>query len=213
MRPATRSPVLALAALLAALALAAPPGRAADKEDEVGFTKLFNGKDFTGLVFVPKSIDPKKTWSVEEGVLVCTGKPAAYFATEKSYRNYTLRFDFKYPKNAGNSGYLIHITGEHKVWPKCVEVQGQYGSACSVFPIGGLKGPRADNVQARKKAIKPHTEWNSVEIVTKDGTITTSINGEKIAEAGPYDVKEGQIGFQSEGAEIHFRNIRIKEQK
>ncbi len=209
MRPAPHL----LAALLAALALAAPPGRAGDKEDADGFTPLFNGKDFTGLVFVPATLDPKKTWSVEDGAIVCTGKPSAYFATEKSYRNYTLKLEFKYPKNAGNSGYLIHITGKHTVWPRCVEVQGGYSGAGSIFPIGGLKGPQADDARARKKAIKPHAEWNSVEIVSKDGTIASSLNGEKIAEAGPYDVKEGPIGFQSEGAEIHFRNIRIKEMK
>jgi len=105
---------------------------------------------------------------------------------------------------------LIHITGEHKVWPKSVEVQGHYGSDCSIFPIG-FKGPRDDNPAARKKAIKRHTEWNSIEIISQDGTITSLLNGEKIAECGPHEIKEGAIGFQSEGGEIHFRNLRIKE--
>lgn len=189
------------------------PATAAD--DDKDFTPLFNGKDFTGLKFAlnKKDADPKETWSVKDGTIVCTGSPNGYFYTDKSYKNYVLRVEFKYPKNAGNSGYLIHITGDHKVWPKCVEVQGQYGGVCSIFPISGLTGPKADNAEARKKATKPHTEWNTVEIMTKDGTITTALNGTKIAEAGPYDSKEGPIGFQSEGAEIHFKNIRIKEVK
>ena len=66
---------------------------------------------------------------------------------------------------------------------------------------------------ARKKVLKPNTEWNSVEIVTKDGAITAYVNGEKVCESEAYELKEGPIGFQSEGAEIHFRNIRIKEMK
>ena len=178
------------------------------EDKEKGFKPLGNGKDMSNFMIVKA---PAETWSVDEGVIKCKGRPNGYFATKKSYKNYVLRLDFRYPKNAGNSGYLLHITGEHKVWPKCVEVQGQYGGACKIFPLG-LKGPTADNGDARKKAIKPHREWNSVEIISKDGVVTSKINGVKIAEAGPYSIKEGPIGFQSEGAEIHFRKIRIKEQ-
>jgi hypothetical protein len=205
-----RKCLLLLAVPILVLPLVLGPARAQDDKD---FVPLFNGKDFTGLKFAPSSIDPTKTWSVKDGTIVCTGKPNGYFYTEKSYKNYILRAEFKYPDKAGNSGYLIHIQGEHKVWPKCIEVQGQYSGVCSIFPISGLKGPKADNAEARKKAAKPHTEWNTVEIVSKDGTLTSSLNGTKIAEAGPYDAVEGPIGFQSEGAEIHFRNIRIKELK
>lgn len=199
---------LPLAALFVGFALLLGTTRAADD----GFKPLFNGKDFTGLKFEIKG-DPEKTFSVKDGVIVVSGKPNGYFYTDKSYKNYVLQAEFKYPDKAGNSGYLIHITGDHKVWPKCVEVQGQYAGVCSIFPIGGVKGPRADDAEARKKATKPHNEWNTVEIVCKDGKITSSLNGTKIADAGPYDVMEGPIGFQSEGTEIHFRNIKIKEMK
>jgi len=177
---------------------------------EDGFKPLGNGKDMSEFGIAGGS---PKTWSVEDGVIKCTGSPNGYFYTKKAYKNYVLALDFRYPKNAGNSGYLIHITGDHKVWPKCVEVQGQYGGVCSIFAIGGAKGPRKDDAAARKKAAKPHTEWNSVEIAVKDGGITTKLNGTTIAvtEPGSYDLTSGQIGFQSEGAPIDFKNLRIKE--
>ena len=178
-----------------------------DKED--GFKPIFNGTDMSAFVIVKA---PAETWSVEDGIIKCKGKPNGYFATKKSYRNYVLRFDFRYPKNAGNSGYLLNITGKHKVWPKCIEVQGQYKGVCTIFPIGGAKGPRPKvNTEARKKARKPHTEWNSIEIIMKNGAITANLNGVTIAQSEPYDLKEGSIGFQSEGAPIDFRKIRIKE--
>ena len=180
----------------------------ATEKDKEGFIPLCNGKDMNGFVLVGA---PAETWSVENGVIKCTGKPNGYFATKDSFKNYVLRFDFRFPQEAGNSGYLLHITGEHKVFPKCVEVQGQYRSACSIFPLG-LKGPRDDNAEARNKAIKPHMEWNSIEIISQDGVITSLLNGAKIAECGPYEINMGQIGFQSEGTEIHFRKLRIKEQ-
>src|SRR5215510_6794641 len=95
---------------------------------ETGFKPLFNGKDWSGFKPVlPAGADPANTWRVENGVLICSGKPNGYLVTEKSYRNYVLRFDWKYVRPAGlesdekfngNSGCLVHITGEHKIWPK-----------------------------------------------------------------------------------------------
>jgi 3-keto-disaccharide hydrolase len=212
MRP-TPFRFLPFLALVFGLAGGLPTSVRAGDKDEQGFVRLFDGKDFSGFKFFPVSAGEGKTWFVKDGIIVCTGKPNGYLYTDKSYRNYVLRLDFRYPKKAGNSGFLIHITPPHKVFPRCVEVQGGYGGVCSIFPISGLKGPRNDNGQARKKAIKPADQWNSVEIVSRDGVITSYLNGQKIAEAGPYEVKEGPIGFQSEGADIHFRNIRIKEVK
>ncbi|HXG08610.1 MAG TPA: DUF1080 domain-containing protein [Gemmataceae bacterium] len=203
-------PLLVLVAVLAWL------GGASAADDDKDFKPLFNGKDLSGFKFelAKKDADPMKTFSVKDGVIVVSGTPNGYFYTDKSYKNYILRFDFRYPKAPGNSGYLIHITGEHKVWPKCIEVQGQYQNVCAIFPIGGLKGPRPPvDKEARDKVRKPANEWNSVEIISKDGTLTSKLNGVVICASEPYEVKEGPIGFQSEGAEIHFRNIRIKELK
>src|SRR5438045_1179518 len=126
--------------LLGGLALAGlflvAAGRAA--EDEPGFTKLFNGKDLIGwktyLDPKAKGADPRKTWTVERGVLVCRGKPNGYVYTDQGFTNYLLRFDWRYVRPEGltsdadfkgNSGLLVHIQGEPKVWPRCVEVQGQ----------------------------------------------------------------------------------------
>ena len=77
--------------------------------------------------------------------------------------------------------------------------------------IGGAKGakPKVDTA-ARKKVRKPHKEWNSIEIISKNGAITSKLNGAVICQSEAYELTEGPIGFQSEGAPIDFRNIRIK---
>ena len=41
---------------------------------------------------------PAETWAVDGNVIKCKGKPNGYFATKNSYRNYVLRFDFRYPQ-------------------------------------------------------------------------------------------------------------------
>jgi hypothetical protein len=212
---------------VAALAVAALFAIAADdKKDDEGFKPLFNGKDFTGWKFQleakAKDAKPEDTWSVKDGMIICTGKPNGYFYTEKSFKNYVIRYDWRYKKPddlkdeekfLGNSGLLVHITGEHKVWPKCLEVQGMNRDHAKLIAVSGAKldGAKFDN-ETLKKVRKPVGEWNTTEASIQDGSVTAKVNGTEIS-SGKTDLTEGQIGFQSEGAEIHFRNIKIKELK
>lgn len=185
---------------------------------EEGFVKLFNGKDLSGFNFQPPKLN--EVIRVEDGVIIVPGKPNGYFYTEKSYRNYILRFDWRYKRPAdlapgqdekfpGNSGLLVHIQPPHRVWPRCVEVQGMNRDHGNIFAIGGAKGKFKKYAEAQKKAIKPVGEWNTTEVTSKDGYLSSKVNGVLVSE-GEGELKEGPIGWQSEGAEIHFRNIEIK---
>lgn len=238
-------PGVTLAACLVALCTHAPAATPGE-----GFTDLFNGKDMTGFKYIitvgnkkvvtkkdDKEIvknepiyetgdDPlkatKKTWRIENGVIICTGNPNGYFYTAKSFKNLVVRYDWMYKRPAslkddekfgGNSGFLAHIQGDHKIWPKCVEVQGRNMDHGKLFYLGGTKGEKATfDADALKKARKPVGEWNTTEIVFQDGMITAKVNGAVVA-TGKAPVVEGPFGFQSEGAEIHFKNIKVKEMK
>ncbi|GBD35227.1 hypothetical protein HRbin36_00334 [bacterium HR36] len=211
-----RSRLLLVMAGLLAVSLAAHLSPTQSAEE--GFVKLFNGKDMTGFLFEPAAL--KDVIRVQDGVIIVPGKPNGYFYTEKSYRNYVLRFDWRYkrPENlapgedakfAGNSGCLVHIQPPHRVWPRCVEVQGMNRDHGNIFAIGGAKGKFKKYADAQKQAIKPVGEWNTTEITSKDGYLSSKVNGILVSE-GEGDLREGPIGWQSEGAEIHFRNIEIK---
>jgi hypothetical protein len=215
----TNERLLPALVLLAGMALAGAAAAAEDKEDK-GFTDLFNGKDLTGWKFeMPGKADPAKTWSVKDGVIICTGKPNAYFYTDKSFKDYVLRYDWRYlkpeegQKSTYNSGALIHIQ-THKIWPKCVELQGANANHGFLYFLGCKKiGEAKYDKAAKDKAVKPIGQWNTTEITCKaDGTITASINGVPVS-SGKSDLTEGSIGFQSEGAVIEFRKIRIKNLK
>lgn len=175
-----------------------------------GFKDLFNGKDLTGWKTVGGKDD---TFTVKEGVIVVSGKPNGYFHSDKSYKNYVLKFDWKFIKD-GNSGLLVHITGGHKVWPKSVEVQGMQKDHGNIFAIGGAKGSFKTDKAAQKEAIKVG-DWNTTEVTVKNGEITSKINGKqvstgKISTEPKETVTEGPFGLQSEGVELHFKNIKIK---
>jgi hypothetical protein len=188
------------------------PAQAADDKDD-GFKAIFNGKDLSGWkVQLGSKDDPEKTFAVKDGIIHVSGKPNGYFYTDKSYKNFVLKYDWKFSKE-GNSGLLVWIQGDHKVWPKCIEVQGQNNDHGRIFGIGGASIKGKIDKDAQKKAIKPVGEWNSDEITCKDGNITVKINGVEVDAGTGSNVTEGPFGFQSEGTELYYRNIRIKELK
>lgn len=180
---------------------------------DAGFTDLFNGKDLKGWKTVLGKGTPDAdgtTFFVKDGEIVVSGKPAGYFYTDKSYRNYVLKFDWKFIKD-GNSGLLLHIQEPHKVWPKSLEIQGLQKDHGNVLPVSGLKAEKKVDKAAQKEAIKIG-EWNTTEVTVKDGDVTTKINGTPVSSAKILSgEQEGPFGFQSEGTELHFKNIKIKQ--
>jgi len=186
--------------------------------------ELFNGKDLTGWSF--RSPDPnakmEDTFSVKDGVLRCTGRPAGYLQTDKKYTNYILKLQWRWPRDSrpGNNGVLVRILpGEHfhnNVWPKCVEAQLANRRAGDIFTIGQfpLKGD-PQRTRGRYTAMahptneKPQGEWNDYEIILQGGNLTLKVNGLVQNEATEVLEVPGTIGLQSEGAPIEYRNIRL----
>lgn len=186
--------------------------------------ELFNGTDFTGWkLFIPgDSVDVKTVWSVKDGVVHCTGVPTGYMRTEQAFSNYKLHLEWRWPEEAGNSGVLLHIQDEDKVWPSCMEAQLKADNAGDFV----IMGPGSITVNGEKKVNeerffripkkvdgveKPLGEWNSYDIVCKDGSISLTVNGVLQNEGTDSFVTSGFIGLQSEGKPIEFRNITLEE--
>ena len=56
---------------------------------------------------------------------------------------------------------------------------------------------------------KPHGEWNVVELIADGDRVTYKVNGKLANEGSGAKPSRGRILFQSEGAEIFFRNIEL----
>ena len=54
-------------------------------------------------------------------------------------------------------------------------------------------------------------KWNTYVVVAVDGVIKMSVNGKVVNGLSQSSQRKGYICMESEGAEIHFRNIRILE--
>jgi Domain of Unknown Function (DUF1080) len=189
---------------------------------DTGFADLFNGKDLKGwkIYLSEQKADPAKTVVVKDGEIQVSGEPFGYFYTEKSYKNYIIRYSWMYPrdqpdKTTMNSGLLLHIQEPHQVWPKSIEPQGRYKDHGKIFFPGWTKEDKGAKEStfdepAQKKALKESYEWNTTEATVKnDGSISVRINGVPVSTAKTV-LTSGLIGFQSEGARIHFKDIKMK---
>lgn len=187
-----------------------------------GEVSLFNGKDLDGWEpIVPelagKTPGPASVWSVKDGVLICAGNPVGYIRTKKDYTNYVLRLQWRFDpaKGAGNSGVLLRMVGQDKVWPKSVEAQLHSTNAGDFWNIDEYKMTVAKertsgrNTKKTHMAERPIGEWNEYEIVVNKGDIILYVNGEELNRATGVEENAGKICLQSEGAEIQFRNIRL----
>lgn len=163
------------------------------------------------------------TWSADDTTIRCSGQPRGYLYTKKPYRNFTLHCDFRFrppddlepaKRELCNTGFLIYVTEPHKQWPRSLEVQGRHDQMAAIKANGGASEPELalHDEAARPEVRKPVGEWNSIEIVSRDGTLTARLNGTVICESGPTGLREGPIGLQSEGVAVEFRHLRIREE-
>ena len=190
-----------------------------EKEASPSAGKLL-APDFPGDLwthFSGKKDSPlNETWSVQTDldakhpVLVCLGEPYGYLKTKGQFENFEFGLEWRFPDDEnGNSGVLLHTTGEDRIWPKSLQIQLHQPVAGSTFPGGGAK---SDNELRNVPMLtKPINQWNACVITSVDGQITVQINGQKVGKVTGCDPAKGAIALQSEGSEIHFRNIWIKE--
>lgn len=181
---------------------------------------LFNGKNLDGWTFhLSDGGKMEDVWSVTpEGILVCKGQPVGYLRTTGDYTNYLLRLEWRFnpvTKQAGNSGVLCRLQTPDKVWPRCIEAQLQSGQAGDFWNIDDfpmkVDPERTSGRNTKRITTNEHPvgEWNAYEIELDGGDVELRVNGRVLNRAWEAAAIPGKIGLQSEGAEIHFRNVRL----
>ena len=185
---------------------------------EEGFHKL-SLEDFDPFFAKPPQ-SGQATWFSIHDAIVCTGKPKGYLYSNEKFADFTLKLELRFAPPADeaaaknfnpNTGVMIYINEPHKQWPKSLEVQGKLSELATIKEKGGAaKVEIVEDKVARESVRKPIGEWNSLEIVSKAGSLTALLNGNKVCESQPSDVAEGFIGLQSEDFEVHFRRLRIR---
>lgn len=233
-RPRILLPLLALFPLLASApapsgAPAVPPPPAVSGKPGAPIA-LFNGKDTAGWVWHGQVATSKieETWTVKEGVLHCaavrTGA-GGYIESEKVYKNFVLTVEYRHLTNA-NGGIFVCISGEPKVWPDALQIQGKFGAVGDLINQNtGLKKLTTDPARTKtvnkdvvaariappsdKPAEKPLKEWNTLVITMENGKLGVVNNGVLVNTAAEITPDAGKIGIQAEAAEMEFRKIEL----
>jgi len=175
------------------------------------------------------------TWHLQKGILVCSGKPIGVMRSEKQYENFILHIEWKHTEPGGNSGVFVWSKADpddKSHLPDGVEVQmleldwvnlnirdGVVPPLAYVhgelFGVGGVKtvpdNPRGTRSKSIENRCKGKGEWNTYDVVCVDGVIKLSVNGKFVNGISQSSQKKGYLCLESEGAQIHFRNITIFE--
>jgi len=184
--------------------------------------------------------DPNGVFRARNGNLYISGAEYGYLITTKSYSDYYLRVEFRWGKKthppregkARDSGILFHVSGEDKIWPRSLEFQIIEGGTGDLILVGGAaitvggqtrndgrfnrlgKGPWKDVTGHRGPAgevEKAPGKWNRLELWAEVDRVRFYVNGKLVNEGSNASLTRGQILFQSEGAELEFRKIELRQ--
>jgi hypothetical protein len=183
-----------------------------------GFVPLFNGKNLDGWVNVNCA---PETWTVRDGIIVCTGIPTGVLRTEKQYENYILELEWRHMKARGNAGLFIHsdpLPAVGQPFTRSIEIQIMDGNAGDMFSIhGATMTPDKPHPKGWLRSLpsedrmNPTGQWNHYRVESRNGMATLAVNGKVVTRGYHLNPRKGYICLESEGSEIHFRNIRIQE--
>ena len=161
--------------------------------------ELFNGQNLDNWNIIVDSEDgePKDLFFVEDGVLNTIGDPFGYIRTKDSYSNYTLHLEWRWTDEPSNSGVLLNVQGEERIFPQCVECQLMSGKAGDIVLMGkGTTITIKDSTymvtseehrylgitKYEESSEKPAGEWNKIELTVYKGTVVHNQNGENVVE-------------------------------
>ncbi len=205
-------PVLVLLAMTGSVGCAAEPG----------YTPLFNGKDLSGWTVV---IGEPSSWLAENGELVCTGhgadgegKSSGYIATDGQYADFEMTMEYKVARD-GNSGLFLRA-GRNRVgdWDPVntgfeVQILDSLGEEPSVYDAGAIYGI----ISPSRVVCRPYSRWNQLYVRCVDRDLQVVLNGVKVIDARLDEWPalaqrnwRGHIMLQNHGAEVHFRNLRLR---
>jgi hypothetical protein len=223
---------------LLALMLAGLLATQAQSQDAARPAALFNGKDLAGWhADVPAADDNpdlSPSFAVRDGMLVSMGKPEGHLLTDDEYENYRLTVEYRFPKEGGNCGVLVHASEPRALYgmfPKSIEVQMHHGNAGDFWCIGeNIEVPDMEKRRPRREgqafgggpndarrilnltddSEKPLGEWNTMVIECRGDEIKVWVNGDLVNHGTNCTASKGKIAIQAEGTEVEFRKLELQ---
>ncbi|MGV3614934.1 MAG: 3-keto-disaccharide hydrolase [Fimbriimonas sp.] len=156
----------------------------------------------------PRSPEWESHWKVEDGALVNTGVGSDLVSNAK-FTDFRLEAEYSYPAGS-NSGIYLRGRYEFQILDDYEGGKNGVGNSAAIY---GFLAPS-------RNAVKPPTEWNTVEITLIGRFVTVVLNGETVIDGGEIpgitggalDSKEGEPGpifLQGDHGPVTFRKLTI----
>lgn len=169
--------------------------------------ELYNGKDLGGW----HATGGSNQWQVIGGILT-SPKEGANLVTDRTFTDFTLHVEFRYPKE-GNSG--VYLRGRYEV-----QVEDSRGMELASDHLGGIYGFLTPNQDAAKNP----GEWQSFDITLSGRQVTVVLNGKTIIcqqdipgiTGGALSSDEGSPGpimLQGDHNPIEYRKVTLRPAK
>lgn len=177
------------------------------------FTPLFKGDSLDD--WEPVREQPQGAWSVQDGVVTCSGEGRGWLRTARPYTDFELRLEYAISRD-GNSGVFLRSLLEGRPAYNGLEVQilDDHGAPAGIKSSGALY----DALAPTKNTARPPTEWNTLEALCQADHVRIRLNGETVVDVrlGEHDQlkdrpREGYIGLQNHASLVTFRNVAVRE--
>ena len=186
-----------------------------------GAIDLLPPDDFKSWTRIPippvDGLKPKIQWRVDaaQHALVCTGDGGhEWLRSDREFGDFVLDADWRFTPRASdekryNSGIGVRLSKYGEIW-----YQAQTGlSGAYLFGnnmVDGILQSFNLSKQMKENRVKAAGEWNHYEVTARGGTITLSVNGAVVSELANCGLRRGSVGFEAEGYEITFKNLKLK---
>ncbi|PHN06713.1 3-keto-disaccharide hydrolase [Flavilitoribacter nigricans] len=200
---------------------------------------LFNGEDLRGWhADVPEmddNPDARNPFIIRNGLLVSLGTPGGHLISDKIYKDYRLRVEYRFAGEPGNCGVLVHASTPralYKMFPKSIEAQMMHENAGDFWVIREdivvpnmeeRRGPKEKwgNTEGDLRRIpnltdgseNPVGEWNTMVVECYERSIKVWVNGDLVNYGYDCTADHGQVALQAEGSEVEFRKVELQKIK
>ena len=180
--------------------------------DDINFTSIFDGKTLDGW----KMAGEGKFVIVEsDAALQSEGGMGLLWYSEKIYKNFILKLEWKSTDESDNSGVFVRFPdpdgNPNNAVREGYEIQIDDKAREPIHQTGAIY-----NFVAPSEIVsKLPGQWNTMEIQIVDQSYTIIINEKRVTEFTGNRMTEGHIGLQAhdDKSKVSFRNIMVKEIK
>jgi hypothetical protein len=181
---------------------------------------LFSGNyldDWTRITVPPgHPVSNIQQWHIypSKDRIICDGNGGhEWLRFNRELHNFTFHVKWRFTPLEGhhsyNSGVFFRNNADGSIWHQAqTALDGGY--IFGATPVDGKLTSFNEHKNMKENRLKPPGKWNIYDIRCVNDTCTLAVNGE-VTSTIHIAVDKGYIGLESEGYQIEFKDLKVKE--